>query len=303
MHYFKRNIGDYHKKAGRLSMLEHGAYTLLIDSCYDREEFPTEDQALDWCWARTDEEIAAVKFVLRKFFTLVDGVYVQKRIKEEIDRYHANAETNRKIAIKREANKKKAKKHESTDCDENQNKKDDSCTNRDEDSTNRARTETDCAPVQHEPPPNQEPRTKNHKPTTNKTNGDSDECAEWEKYWRAAFDEFWREYPRKVGKSAALKAWQKIGKRKPDYTLFEKILTALAAQCANNFAGRETQHIPHAATWINGERWNDDIEKPATPSGSKPEGRDIVGRLTGSDWADGFLNPPDVDALGHEVRH
>jgi len=29
MHYFKRNIGDYHKKAGRLSMLEHGAYTLL----------------------------------------------------------------------------------------------------------------------------------------------------------------------------------------------------------------------------------------------------------------------------------
>ena len=140
-------------------------------------------------------------------------------------------------------------------------------------------------------------------PTTNKTNGDSDECAEWEKYWRAAFDEFWREYPRKVGKSAALKAWQKIGKRKPDYTLFEKILTALAAQCANNFAGRETQHIPHAATWINGERWNDDIEKPATPSGSKPEGRDIVGRLTGSDWADGFLNPPDVDALGHEVRH
>ena len=43
MHYFKRNIGDYHKKAGRLSMLEHGAYTLLIDSCYDRERFPTMD--------------------------------------------------------------------------------------------------------------------------------------------------------------------------------------------------------------------------------------------------------------------
>ena len=37
MHYYKRNIGDYHKKAGRLSMIEHGAYTLLIDACYDRE--------------------------------------------------------------------------------------------------------------------------------------------------------------------------------------------------------------------------------------------------------------------------
>ena len=39
MHYFKFNIGDYHKKAGRLSMLQHGAYTLLIHACYDREKF------------------------------------------------------------------------------------------------------------------------------------------------------------------------------------------------------------------------------------------------------------------------
>ena len=41
MHYYKRNLGDYAKKAGRLSMLEHGSYTLLIDACYDRERFPT----------------------------------------------------------------------------------------------------------------------------------------------------------------------------------------------------------------------------------------------------------------------
>jgi len=68
VHYFKRNIGDYHKKAGRLSMLEHGAYTLLLDACYDREEFPTMEEALDWCWARSDDEEAAVRFVLNKFF-------------------------------------------------------------------------------------------------------------------------------------------------------------------------------------------------------------------------------------------
>lgn len=40
LHYYKRNIGDYEKKAGRPSMLEHGACTLLIDACYDREQFP-----------------------------------------------------------------------------------------------------------------------------------------------------------------------------------------------------------------------------------------------------------------------
>lgn len=88
MHYYKRNLGDYAKKAGRLTMLQHGAYTLLIDACYDRESFPTRDDAIDWAWACSAEEIAAVDFVLAKFFTLdSDGRYTQKRIQEEISEY------------------------------------------------------------------------------------------------------------------------------------------------------------------------------------------------------------------------
>ncbi|RIQ58917.1 phage protein [Bordetella avium] len=114
MHYFKRNIGDYHKKAGRLSMLEHGAYTLLIDSCYDRERFPTIDEAIDWCWARTEEEIAAVRFVLGKFFDLVDGRYVQARIQEEIDAFHAKSLKNKEIAEEREAKRRTAREQSST---------------------------------------------------------------------------------------------------------------------------------------------------------------------------------------------
>jgi uncharacterized protein YdaU (DUF1376 family) len=102
MHYFKRNIGDYHKKAGRLSMLEHGAYTLLMDACYDREQFPTIEQAYDWCWARTDLEKEAVRFVLEKFFTENNGVYFQSRIQDEIDKYHENSSTNARIAKERE---------------------------------------------------------------------------------------------------------------------------------------------------------------------------------------------------------
>lgn len=103
MHYFKRNIGDYHKKAGRLSMLEHGAYTLLLDACYDRERFPTYEDAIEWTWARSDDEVAAVKFVLSKFFTLVDGVYAQQRVQDEIDAFHAKSLKNQEIALAREA--------------------------------------------------------------------------------------------------------------------------------------------------------------------------------------------------------
>lgn len=106
MHYYKKNIGDYSKKAGRLSMLQHGAYTLLIDSCYDRERFPTKEEAIEWTWASTAEEVEAVEFVLSRFFTLEDGVYIQTRIKEEIDAYHQKAATNKRIAIEREAKRK-----------------------------------------------------------------------------------------------------------------------------------------------------------------------------------------------------
>lgn len=135
MHYYKRNIGDYAKKAGRLSMLEHGAYTLLLDACYDRERFPTLDEAIEWTWARTDAEIEAVKFVLARFFTLEDGRYVQARIAEEVCKYHGTASTNARIAAEREAKRKQA-----------------------------ARSVHEASPEEHEAPPNQEPLTKNQEP-------------------------------------------------------------------------------------------------------------------------------------------
>ncbi len=136
MHYYKRNLGDYAKKCGRLTMLQHGAYTLLIDSCYDREKFPTLEQAIEWTWASTEGEIEAVKFVLTRFFKLGDdGQYVQDRILAELLDYHAKADINKRIALERETKRK-------------------------EKTTNRAQ-------IVHEAPPNQEPRTINQEPETN----------------------------------------------------------------------------------------------------------------------------------------
>jgi len=145
MHYYKRNIGDYSKKAGRLSMLQHGSYTLLIDACYDREKFPTLEEALEWTWASSAAEIEAVEFVLKKFFKLIDGVYVQTRIEEEIAEYHSKAETNKRIALQREANRRA-------------------------NSTNRAQ-DVDDSPPNHKPlTTNQEPETNNQK-TVSKNRG------------------------------------------------------------------------------------------------------------------------------------
>ena len=136
MHYYKRNLGDYAKKAGRLTMLQHGAYTLLIDSCYDREVFPTLEQAIEWTWASTEAEVDAVKFVLSRFFSLTkDGEYVQDRILEELLQYHKNADTNKRIADEREAKRR-------------------------EKSTKREQSVNEASP-------NQEQLTINHKPNIN----------------------------------------------------------------------------------------------------------------------------------------
>jgi uncharacterized protein YdaU (DUF1376 family) len=119
MHYYKRNLGDYAKKAGRLTMLQHGSYTLLIDSCYDRETFPTLEQALEWTWASTEAEVEAVKFVLNRFFTLdKDGCYVQDRILQELLEYHAKADTNKRIAIERETKRREKSTNREQDVNE-----------------------------------------------------------------------------------------------------------------------------------------------------------------------------------------
>ncbi len=224
MHYFKMNIGDYAKRAGRLTMIEHGAYTLLIHACYDRERFPTLEEALEWCWARTPEEEAAIKFVLTKFFNLERGVYVQKRIQEEIYKYQENAETNRRIALEREENRRKRARTEHEPCsDQNE----------------------PCESV-NEPPPNQEPRTKNQEQLTNKPKNHlktidrkSDD-----------FDRFWQAYPKKVDKKKTATAFQYVK------TDIETILQALAWQ--NKSQQWLQGYIPSPLKYLHGELWNDE---------------------------------------------
>lgn len=150
MHYYKRNLGDYAKKAGRLSMLQHGAYTLLIDACYDREQFPTMEEAIEWTWASSSAEVEAVEFVLRKFFVIEGGKYVQKRIQEELFDYNAKSEKNSQIARDREEKRKNQKQN----VIDNKRNEHETCTNGDEAITKRHLTN------------NQEPITKNHKPLT-----------------------------------------------------------------------------------------------------------------------------------------
>lgn len=95
MNYYKRHVGDYAKKAGHLSVFEHGVYTLLLDAYYDREQAPTRAEAIRISRCRTTEEMAALDAVLADFFVLTDGRYIQPRVEEEFLLAEQHAQRNR----------------------------------------------------------------------------------------------------------------------------------------------------------------------------------------------------------------
>lgn len=80
------------------------------------------------------------------------------------------------------------------------------------------------------------------------------------------FDKFYQMYPRKQGKQAALKAWLK----NPELSngLFDTLMDALKKQKTSIWKNKDKQFIPYPGTWINGRRWEDEIEdSKQTPGG------------------------------------
>ena len=70
------------------------------------------------------------------------------------------------------------------------------------------------------------------------------------------FEMFWDAYPKKVGKSAVLKAWNRLN---PNGALFARMIAAISAAKASEQWQRENgRYIPNPLTWINQGRWDDE---------------------------------------------
>ena len=68
------------------------------------------------------------------------------------------------------------------------------------------------------------------------------------------FAEFWKAYPRKVGKRAAQRAWEKLKPPLP------KVLETIAAfKASRGWRKDGGQFIPHPATWLNRGSWDDEL--------------------------------------------
>ena len=77
------------------------------------------------------------------------------------------------------------------------------------------------------------------------------------------FDDFWANYPKKVAKADARKAWLQTKDVRPDIA---KLLSAITAACkTEQWMKSGGSFIPYPATWLRGERW-DDIHEVVLPN-------------------------------------
>jgi len=76
-------------------------------------------------------------------------------------------------------------------------------------------------------------------------------------YEETAFNEFWSAYPKKVNKKGCFKSFCKIKNLKEEMPL---ILDALERfKNSKGWQKDNGQYIPHPTTWINQERWKDEV--------------------------------------------
>lgn len=93
------------------------------------------------------------------------------------------------------------------------------------------------------------------------------------------FDRFWAEYPKKVGKGQAQKAFSKVSV--PVETLIDAVQRQKGSVQWQKDGG---QYIPNPSTWLNQKRWEDDLDSlnmggGVTHGGAFPNSGPIIEKL------------------------
>lgn len=152
MNFYKHYIGDFQRDTSHLSLTERGAYLSLMHHYYATENpLPPQHKALcRIAGAITKVEQDAVRVAMRFFYQVESGL-IHDRIEAEIEKAGKQADTNRRIAVDREAARKKARRGVNESRDESNTKR---ATNREPNQTpDTKEQEPPCSPPMGDSPP------------------------------------------------------------------------------------------------------------------------------------------------------
>lgn len=117
-------------------------------------------------------------------------------------------------------------------------------------------------------------------------------CSKTKKHDTELFEMFYKKYPKKQAKSSALKAWGKI--KNLDFDL---IMESLEEQKQSDAWRKDNgQYIPMPTTWLNQERWNDEVEVDIKKKSGNPF-KDLLEEMKDEQRADGLLDGDNQSGL------
>lgn len=229
MHYYQHHIGDFIKDTSFLTNEEVGIYIKLIWLYYDSEKpLPNDMFTLSMKTnARPAQDIVAG--LLDMYFTLQEDGWHHTRCDQTIRDYHKQLEVASK-AGKASAEKRKLNA-----------------------GLTESQQETNDRSTTVQPTNNHKPITINHKPLTNIKPKRAEALENY-------FEDFWYKYPKKVGKEAARKAWNKAN---PDII---KVIDAINWQReTKQWQAEDGKYIPNPATYLNQGRYMDEAPTLEAP--------------------------------------
>lgn len=265
-------VADYLADTGELSTIEHGAYLLLIMHYWANGSLPNDDAKLKNIAKMSSHNWKKSRETLQKKF---DAGWKHKRIEQELEKVRSISEKRSKAAQKRygendanaPANAERKQTHSQPQ----------SQSPKKEDSLAHSRSELFEKPFAEQKPDG------------------------WPKDFR---DQFWNEYPKKVGKKAAIKTLERV--RKSGEVSFEKLMAGVQRYRSERPPGvAEQQYTCAAQRWLNEGRWDDEpaneTRKQTNGYQRRPDGAEaitagvraatdkILGRdRGGTDFAEGF---------------
>lgn len=256
MHYYQFHLGDYIKATAHLSNEEDLAYRRLLDMYYDTEQkIPTD---IPWVSRRLRVSEKVIENVLNDFFVSTPEGWLNHRAEQEIRDFHG-------FLHKQRLNGKQGGRPKKTHGLPTAN------------------------PGLTQPKPKKS-LTNSQLPITillknvQKSEDDQSQSP------KDTFSEFWKAYPRKVGKGQAEKAWGKV--KRPAETL-RAILEAIGWQrTSEQWTKDGGQYIPNPSTYLNQRRWED--EKPTDGMPVDPDSKaaiELKGVTLGVGTWDGMKEP------------
>ncbi|WP_186031886.1 YdaU family protein [Burkholderia gladioli] len=292
MNYYERYCGDYQRDTAHLSLMEHGAFTMLLDTYYATEKPLGFDSVSLFriCRAMTPEEQAAVLRVADEFFPVgedglrhnkrADGLIVKTRAKLDSKRQNGEKGGRPKGAKKANGNRPETEVETETKTEVETEQK-----------PNANRNESSPTPT---PTPVVNLKTLSadaEKRARKKSNDDTD----------PEFETAWKAFPKREGsnsKQAALGAWRaRIREGESGQRLIAAVRAYAAAMTKDGSAG--TRYVKQAATFFGPHRHYAEYA-PRQDDGSQADLLQEDAKPNGAEWwrAAGFEREWDARNAG-----